>query len=236
MLTTSRLLVIFLLIYGWTLNAQDAPDKNQNSSGNLIAGNRQPAKLTSASVSKLTTTSVSNEQIESLVTSPAQTGLLDSVKVQQPDALNNMFAMQLALLQSHSVIPSSTLLAHQYFYRLGNQVAQPGFPLQKKTAESQEDITSTPKSVEAAEEIFANGIYFESGSARLLDKSKPQLNKIYNFLQKHPDKRLSLVAMQETGTRTNTLMFVRARAVQNYLVRMGLDPDRVRVKKEAFSD
>ena len=110
----------------------------------------------------------------------------DSAGAKQPDALNNVFAMQLALLQSRSVIPRYPLLAHQYFYRngLGNQVAKPRLPLLNNTTEVQNGTNDMPKSAEAAEEIFANGIYFEAGSALLLEKSKPQLNKIYSFLKR----------------------------------------------------
>jgi outer membrane protein OmpA-like peptidoglycan-associated protein len=229
MLITSRFLVAFLLIYGWTLNAQDVQKQNLKDTGSLITANRQQTtKVSPAAMSKPTGTQFKkSEQSQS-----------DSSGAAQSDALNNIFAMQLALLQSHSVVPRYPMLAHQYYYRngLGSHAASSGFSLTSTAEIRRESIATTPKTAEAAEEIFANGIYFESGTAKLLDKSKPQLDKIYKFLKEHPDKRLSLVAMQETGTRTNTLMYVRARSVQNYLVRMGLDPDRVRVKKEAFND
>jgi outer membrane protein OmpA-like peptidoglycan-associated protein len=233
MLITSRLIVIFLVCYGWTLSAQEAQTNHEGSSS-LVASNRQHNKLLPAGSTQAGGTKLA-------AVTDATSGLtdsLDSTKVKQSDALNNVFAMQLALLQSHSFVPRYPLLAHQYFYRngLSEQVARPALPLSNDAVAARETVREMPQSAEAAEEIFANGIYFEAGTAKLLDKSKPQLNKIYTFLDKHPDKRLSLVAMQEIGTRTNTLMYVRARAVQNYLVRMGLDPDRVRVKKEAFKD
>jgi hypothetical protein len=91
-----------------------------------------------------------------------------------------------------------------------------------------------PDSEEAAEEILANGIYFIAGTARLVDKSKPGLARICSYLRNHPAKRLSLVTMQETDNHENTLMYLRSRAVKNYIVKLGMDPDRIIIKREPF--
>lgn len=80
------------------------------------------------------------------------------------------------------------------------------------------------------EEIVSNGIYFEPGSANILDKSKHQLNQIYKYLLENPDEVIELRGFEEDSENDKNykiLSIERAKSVKTYLVNLGIKPSRI---------
>ncbi|MFQ5825096.1 MAG: OmpA family protein [bacterium] len=80
------------------------------------------------------------------------------------------------------------------------------------------------------EEMFSNGIYFEPGSAKILKKSKYQLQKIYKYLLEYPEAEIELQGFkgeQNTKAFDTKLAYERAKAVKTYLVNLGIKPSRI---------
>ncbi len=97
---------------------------------------------------------------------------------------------------------------------------------EKRTPES--NLNSTTQS--APSDQFANGIYFESGSANLLAKSRDQLHKIYRYLYTHPDEELELLGVNGAHQSEHKLILEQANAVKAYLVNLGIKSEKIIIK------
>lgn len=99
--------------------------------------------------------------------------------------------------------------------------------VEEKKAESKEiqTIQNTPP------DQFANGIYFERGTANLLPKSRQQLHKIYRYLDTHPDEELELLGVNSSNQSENKLILERTNAVKTYLINLGIKPDKIIINK-----
>jgi len=97
---------------------------------------------------------------------------------------------------------------------------------EKKTPAS--NLNSTTQS--APSDQFANGIYFERGSANLLAKSRHQLHDIFQYLHTHPDEELELLGVNGTNQLENKLILERANAVKAYLVNLGIKSEKIIIK------
>ncbi|MFQ5676443.1 MAG: OmpA family protein [bacterium] len=95
----------------------------------------------------------------------------------------------------------------------------------EKVDEPQEAPASTA-------EQFANGIYFERGTATLLPQSKKQLHNIYRYLYGHPSEDLELLGVSGSNRSENKLVEERAKAVKSYLINLGIEADRIIVKTD----
>lgn len=74
------------------------------------------------------------------------------------------------------------------------------------------------------------GIFFQPGTARILEKSRAYLDQIYQYLKNNPDEIIELVGFQgDTGDRERDmrLAIARAKAVKTYLVNKGIAPRRI---------
>ena len=81
--------------------------------------------------------------------------------------------------------------------------------------------------------VVLKNVFFESGSATLLPKSKVELNKLYELLAQHPELNIQINGHTDnvgTGEDNQVLSTKRAKAVYNYLVGKGIDPARLRYK------
>jgi len=97
---------------------------------------------------------------------------------------------------------------------------------EKRVPES--NLNSTAQN--APSDQFANGIYFERGSANLLAKSRHQLHEIYRYLYAHPDEELELLGVNGANQSENKLILEQANAVKSYLVNLGIKPEKIIVK------
>jgi outer membrane protein OmpA-like peptidoglycan-associated protein/opacity protein-like surface antigen len=85
------------------------------------------------------------------------------------------------------------------------------------------------------EERTANGIYFESRSAKILEKSKQQLQKIYKYLRENPEIEIELQGFKDDQNKNEfdrNLAYERAKAVKTYLVNLGIQPNRILINTE----
>ncbi len=74
-------------------------------------------------------------------------------------------------------------------------------------------------------------IYFEFDSYQLADPSKQELSKVADYLQKNPGATVTIAGhTDERGTTEYNLMLgdQRAKAAHDYLVRLGIDPVRIK--------
>ncbi|MCH7754892.1 outer membrane beta-barrel protein [candidate division KSB1 bacterium] len=97
---------------------------------------------------------------------------------------------------------------------------------EKRVPES--NLNSTAQN--APSDQFANGIYFERGSANLLAKSRHQLHEIYQYLYAHPDEELELLGVNGANQAENKLILEQANAVKSHLVNLGIKPEKIIVK------
>lgn len=85
------------------------------------------------------------------------------------------------------------------------------------------------------EEMVADGIYFEAGTANILKKSSSRLQKIYQSLLENPDNEIILRESKENQYRDENdrrLAYERAKAIKTYLVNLGIKPDRILIDTE----
>lgn len=77
---------------------------------------------------------------------------------------------------------------------------------------------------------FSNGVDFEPGSTSLLESSKKQLDKIYEFLINNPEERIELLSSEAIGQiekKHRQLVVNRAVVIKGYLVEKGIAPGRI---------
>ncbi|MFQ5652430.1 MAG: OmpA family protein [bacterium] len=107
--------------------------------------------------------------------------------------------------------------------------------IEKDLAVEQVQQTSTPTRSQnterppVAKPSFSGGIQFEPGSARLLDSSKAQLDKIYQFLVTNPGEEIELLGKSTRSQQSVNYRLVveRARSIKAYLVSKGISPRRI---------
>ena len=78
--------------------------------------------------------------------------------------------------------------------------------------------------------FILQGIYFDSGSARIRPSSYPILDKVVKTLEEYPDITVEIQGHTDSvGSAENNLRlsFARANAVKAYLVQMGISPSRL---------
>ena len=83
-------------------------------------------------------------------------------------------------------------------------------------------------------ERVPNGLYFKSGSAQILNVSKQKLQKIYEYLTQNPDLKIELKDFrnpEQNSEFDRQIAYRRALAVKNYLVKLGIDPQRLIIKE-----
>ncbi|MCH7756270.1 outer membrane beta-barrel protein [candidate division KSB1 bacterium] len=100
-------------------------------------------------------------------------------------------------------------------------------PIEEKSM-PESNLNSTAQN--APSDQFANGIYFERGSANLLAKSRHQLHEIYRYLDTHPDEELELLGVTGANQSENKLILERANAVKAYLVNLGIKSEKIIIK------
>ena len=115
------------------------------------------------------------------------------------------------------------------------QKAQPGRPAEQATKHTGnlEDITS----YKPGETLVLRNIYFPAESHDI-SNSFQTLNKLYNILVAHPALKISIEGhvccingypdAYDIDTKDNNLSLNRAKAIYDYLVDKGIDPDRLK--------
>ncbi len=83
----------------------------------------------------------------------------------------------------------------------------------------------------------ASPIYFDFDSYNIVEASKSELQQVADYLQKHPGSTVTISGhTDERGTTEYNLMLgdQRAKATHDYLVRLGIDP--LRIKTISFGE
>jgi len=77
--------------------------------------------------------------------------------------------------------------------------------------------------------LSSGGIKFVPGTARLLDASKPELEKLYQFLVDNPDEEIILLGKSSKSQQSVNydLVVARALSIKAYLVRRGVASKRI---------
>ena len=92
----------------------------------------------------------------------------------------------------------------------------------------------TERQLREGREVRMERVYFESGSARILDESKDALDQLGRGLQENPDFRLEIQGHTDTrGSSANNLKLSQSRAdaVRTYLINnFHIDPDNLVAK------
>lgn len=93
---------------------------------------------------------------------------------------------------------------------------------------------------DSVEEVFVlRNIFFETGSAQLLDKSFFELNKLVDLLEATPNLKLEIQGHTDnigTTEANQDLSLGRAKSVYDFLVRSGISADRLTYKGYGESD
>lgn len=79
------------------------------------------------------------------------------------------------------------------------------------------------------QEAYGDGIYFEPGSAELLEQTKKQLDKLYTYLVNNSDEKIRLLG-PDNGNKRSKLVIQRAQAIKRYLVKLGISADRILIQ------
>ncbi|MCQ2976108.1 MAG: OmpA family protein [Bacteroidales bacterium] len=84
---------------------------------------------------------------------------------------------------------------------------------------------------EVGSKVTLNNVYFERSKATINKKSYPELNRLYNFLSKNPNIYIQINGYTEPGIgNLQNLATARTMAVKNYLVKRGINPQRITCK------
>ncbi|GAB4249217.1 MAG: hypothetical protein Kow0027_12000 [Saprospiraceae bacterium] len=86
---------------------------------------------------------------------------------------------------------------------------------------------------EVSSPVVLRNVFFESGSADLLPKSRVELDKLYDLLVQNPALKIQINGHTDNvGSEQDNLELSlnRAKAVYDYLVEKGIDPGRLRYK------
>lgn len=81
--------------------------------------------------------------------------------------------------------------------------------------------------------VVLENIFFETGSARLKDASRAELEHLHDLLQKRPDMKIEIRGHTDdvgSAQANQILSMQRAKAVHDYLVEKGIDADRLKYK------
>ncbi len=81
--------------------------------------------------------------------------------------------------------------------------------------------------------VVLNNVFFETGSAELLPRSKVELDKLYDLLVQNPELKIQINGHTDNvgSVQSNKeLSMNRAKAVYDYLVEKGINPSRLRYK------
>jgi len=115
----------------------------------------------------------------------------------------------------------------------------PTTPEAKPEAKAQEPIKATIQAANATDDAPPPGspIYFDFDSYQVADTSKSELQQVADYLGKHPGSSVTISGhTDERGTTEYNLMLgdQRAKAAHDYLVRLGIDP--LRIKTISFGE
>jgi len=103
----------------------------------------------------------------------------------------------------------------------------------KNLRDYQEKYLEIPlQPIEKGAVLVLNNIFFDFNSAELKEESKPELDRLVNFLKKNPKLRITLAGHTDiVGTEeyNQKLSERRAKAVADYLIRKGINPSRINV-------
>ena len=84
-----------------------------------------------------------------------------------------------------------------------------------------------------------NNIFFETGSATLEDRSKTEIQLLYDLLDQEPTMRIRIVGHTDSvgnDTDNNRLSTARAKAVYDQLIAKGISPQRLRYEGKGESE
>jgi outer membrane protein OmpA-like peptidoglycan-associated protein len=98
------------------------------------------------------------------------------------------------------------------------------------------DIPLSP--IKQGEAIVLNNVFFEFNSYELMSKSKIELNKLVELLQKNPQISIEIgghTDNQGSQSYNQTLSENRAKSVYTYIVNQGVSPDRLSYKGYNYS-
>jgi len=103
----------------------------------------------------------------------------------------------------------------------------------KNLRDYQEKYLEIPlQPIEKGAVFVLNNIFFDFNSAELKEESKPELDRLVNFLKKYPKLRITLAGHTDiVGTEeyNQKLSERRAKAVADYLIKKGINPSRINV-------
>ena len=105
----------------------------------------------------------------------------------------------------------------------------PSRPVVQEQAAEVTQVTASRRAAagtKATPRSASNGISFEPGTAKLRPESEAQLMKIFRYLVTNPREELALFS-GAADNEASKLALARARAVKDYLVRLGIRPERI---------
>ncbi|MEZ4991149.1 MAG: OmpA family protein [Saprospiraceae bacterium] len=108
----------------------------------------------------------------------------------------------------------------------GTQPYQLDIPLQPIEA-------GTPEKAEERQPVILKNVFFASGSAELLPVSTNELDRLYELLNDHAELRIQINGHTDNvGSDTDNLELseARAKAVYDYLIKKGIEEERLRYK------
>jgi outer membrane protein OmpA-like peptidoglycan-associated protein len=97
-----------------------------------------------------------------------------------------------------------------------------------KTVEAVVDIKMYP--IEVNQQITLNNVFFEFGKAAILPSSYPDLDLLVKILKENPTLRIEIAGHTDNrGSKEKNLQVSRdrARTLKSYLVKKGIDPERI---------
>lgn len=95
----------------------------------------------------------------------------------------------------------------------------------EKTNRQSDSVKSVKENLKVGDKIILKNINFESGKARLLPESYPELNKVVRYLQQHPNWVVQINGHSDnTGSKRRNMKLSeeRAKAVFVYLIEKGV--------------
>jgi peptidoglycan-associated lipoprotein len=119
----------------------------------------------------------------------------------------------------------------------GPKAKPPEAPQQVQEEPKNEPLTATITPAPAATPPPSEPIYFDFDSFTIQDASKTTLQRVAEYLNKNADSTVTISGhTDERGTTEYNLMLgdQRAKAAHDYLVRLGIDP--VRIKTISFGE
>ncbi|MCZ2355819.1 MAG: OmpA family protein [Bacteroidia bacterium] len=102
---------------------------------------------------------------------------------------------------------------------------------EERYAEIRLDVELEPIGIGAKLDLY--NIFFDTGKADIRPESKPELDRILNFLNKNPKLRVQINGHTDDTGAPQTKMqlsLMRANAIRNYLIAAGITPNRLSTK------